>query len=251
MAAAIARGWAGAESGPPPESMLFTDSGSGRAQRLADDVGGVRVDSLDELAERSDLIVLAVKPAALDEVRGPIDGRVEAVASVLGATTLRTLREALPATPVLRLMPNVAVELRRGVICHAPIGTGPDREALFTALAAFSALGSVVEVEEDLINAATAVMGCAGAYLARACRELISAGVDAGLAPELSDRLVREMALGTGDLLEIYEPREIETAIASPGGSTEAGLLAFSAAGGPAAFEAAVVSSLERMRGER
>lgn len=249
MAAAIARGWASADSGP--DSMLFADSGSGRAQRLATEVGGIRTDSLQELADGSDLIVLAVKPAALADVAGAIDGRADVIASVLGATTVRQLEEALPATPILRLMPNVAVEVRRGVICHTPIAPGPGQDALLGALDAFRGLGSVIEVEEELIDAATAVMGCAGAYLARGCEELIASGVAAGLAPALSERLVREMASGTGDLLGRYTPGEIETAIASRGGSTEAGLAAFAAAGGPQAFDAAVVASLERMRGTR
>ena len=249
MAAAIARGWASADSGP--DSMLFADSGSGRAELLADEVGGVRAGSLEELADGSDLIVLAVKPAALESVAGAIDGRADAIASVLGATTVQQLQAALPATPVLRLMPNVAVEVQRGVICHAPIAPGPGRDDLLDALGLFESLGSVIEVEEELIDAATAVMGCAGAYLARGCEELIASGVAAGLAPALSERLVREMASGTGDLLGHYSPREIETAIASRGGSTEAGLAAFAAAGGPGAFDAAVVASLERMRGTR
>ena len=231
--------------------MLFTDSGSGRAQLLAGEVGGIRAGSLEELADGSDLVVLAVKPAALEDVAGVIDGRPEAVASVLGATTVRQLREALPATPVLRLMPNIAVELQRGVICHAPIAPGPGQEVLRSALGQFESLGSVIEVEEDLLDAATAVMGCAGAYLARGCEQLIASGVTAGLAPALSERLVREMASGTGDLLGHRSTRDIETAIASPGGSTEAGLAAFAAVGGPQAFDAAVAASLERMRGTR
>jgi pyrroline-5-carboxylate reductase len=249
MAAAIARGWAGADSGP--DSMLFADSGSGRAQELATEVGGARANSLEELADGAGLIVLAVKPAALAAVAEAIDGRADAIASVLGATTLRRLGEALPATPVLRLMPNIAVEVQRGVICHAPIAPGPGRDVLLGALDPFRSLGSVIEVDEGLLDAATAVMGCAGAYLARGCEELIASGIDAGLEPELSERLVREMASGTGDLLRLHTPREIEAAIASPGGSTEAGLHAFAAAGGPRAFDAAVAASLERMSESR
>ena len=64
--------------------MLFADSGSGRAELLAGEVGGTHAGSLEELADGSDLIVLAVKPAALEDVAGIIDGRSEAVASVLG-----------------------------------------------------------------------------------------------------------------------------------------------------------------------
>src|ERR1700710_681381 len=62
MAAAMARGWAGEF-----ERMLFSDSGSGRARALADELGGETA-SNGEIAERADFVVLAVKPAALDAV---------------------------------------------------------------------------------------------------------------------------------------------------------------------------------------
>ena len=57
--------------------MLFADSGSGRAQGLADELGEERVASLEELADRSDLVVLAVKPKALAEAAPAIAGRVD------------------------------------------------------------------------------------------------------------------------------------------------------------------------------
>ena len=64
MAAAMARGWAGAD-GDSPSKMLFTDSGSGRATALAEEVGGKAVDTNEQLVSESDFVVLAVKPAAL------------------------------------------------------------------------------------------------------------------------------------------------------------------------------------------
>ena len=244
MAAAMARGWASVKRGP--DEMLFADSGSGRAQALADELGEERVASLEELADRSDLVVLAVKPKALAEAAPAIAGRVDGVVSVLGATTVATLRDAFGDTPVLRTMPNLAVEVHRGVICH----TAPD-EAMVPALELLGALGTTVQMDEETIDAATAVMGCAPAYLARAVEALIEAGVRAGLDPDLSDMLVREAAAGTGEHLLSREPREMQVAIASPGGSTEAGLEALEDAGGPAAFAAAVEASLERMAGVR
>jgi pyrroline-5-carboxylate reductase len=244
MAGAMARGWASVKRGP--DEMLFSDSGSGRAQALADELGEVRVESLEELADRSDVVVLAVKPNALAEAAPAIAGRVDGVISVLGATPLASLREALGETPVLRTMPNLAVEVHRGVICHTAA-----EPALGPALELLGALGTTVELEEDRLDAATAVMGCAPAYLARAVEALIEAGVEAGLDPELSDMLVREAAAGTGEHLLSREPREMQDAIASPGGSTEAGLEALEEAGGPDAFRAAVSASLERMAGVR
>lgn len=245
MAGAMARGWARAAGGP--EAMLFADSGSGRARSLADEVGGVSVGSLEELAERSSLVVLAVKPAGLEDAAAPIADRVDGVVSVLGATPLSALRAELGSTPVLRTMPNLAVEIRRGVICHTPAGGG--EEALTGAIGLLSVLGKVVELDESQLDAATAVMGCAPAYFALAAEALIEAGIEAGLAPDLSSSLVREAVAGVGEHLLSRDPGPMQRAIASPGGSTEAGLEALAAAEVPAAFRAAVDASLKRMAG--
>ena len=248
MAAALARGWARADRGP--DEMLFTDSGSGRAEKLATEVGGRSCGSVAEMADRSDLVVLAVKPAGLDAVAPEIAGRTGAVISVLGATPLERLKAALDPTPVLRTMPNLAVEIGRGVVCHAS-PPGERSPAVADAIELLSALGTVVEVAEEEIDPATAVMGCAPAYFALAAEALITAGVEAGLEPELSSRLVSEAAAGTGEHLLVREPGPMQVAIASPGGSTEAGLDELAERGVHDAFRAAVVASLERMRGER
>jgi pyrroline-5-carboxylate reductase len=235
MAAAIARGWAGEF-----ERMLFSDSGSGRAAELAAEQGG-EVASNTEIAERADLVVLAVKPAALDAV-APELGAARSVVSILAATPLERVAAAFPQAEVLRLMPNVGVEVRRGVLCVAG-------EASAAVRAKLELLGHVVELADGDFDEATAVMGCAPAYLALAVEALADAGAEAGLDPELARELVVETTAGTAELLRIRHPADVRKAVASPGGSTEAGLEALDREGARAAFEAAVAASLERMRG--
>lgn len=247
MAGAMARGWS--RCGAPPGQMLFADSGSGRAQALAEEVGGERVDSLEELADRSDLVVLAVKPARLEAAAAPIAGRTGAVVSVLGATPLARLEPALAPTPVLRTMPNLAVEVCHGVVCHTPVPAG--NPALTEAVELLRQLGSVYEVQEDDIDPATAVMGCSPAYIALVTEALIEAGVEAGLEPELSAELVSQATAGVGQHLLSHDPGPMQIAIASPGGSTQAGLDALAERDVKAAFKAAVAASLERMAGSR
>jgi len=249
MAAAVARGWARASL--RPATMLFTDSGSGRAQALADELGGVRLGSVEDMADRADLVVLAVKPAALDEVAPRIAGRTGGVISVLGAPPLARLEPALAPTPVLRTMPNLAVEIGHGVICHTPLAAADRSGVLGEALALLGSLGSVVEVAEGELDPATAVMGCAPAYIALAVEALIEAGIEAGLDAELSARLVSAAAAGVGQHLLTHEPGPMQRAIASPGGSTEAGLDELAERDVHAAFKAAVDASLERMAGTR
>ena len=235
MAAAIARGWAGEF-----EQMLFSDSGSGRAQALAEELKGEAV-SNEEIGRRADLVLLAVKPDKLEEVAPALGGASEVI-SVLAVVSLERLRAAFPAAAqVLRVMPNVGVEVRAGVLCVAGSASPEGREKL-------SLLGHVVEIAEEDFDEATAVMGCAPAYLALAVEALADAGARAGLDEELARELVVETAAGTAELLRRRHPADVRKAVASPGGSTEAGLEALEREGARAAFEAAVDASLARMK---
>jgi pyrroline-5-carboxylate reductase len=235
MAAALARGLAGEVDG-----MLFADSGSGRAAKLAAELGGEALPAA-EVADRADAIVLAVKPAALDAVAPELQD-AEEIVSVLAATPLARLREAFPDALILRTMPNIGVEVRQGVICVSGDALSP------WVGAALEQIAHVVEIEDDDFDGATAVMGCAPAYLALAVEAIGDAGAEDGLDPELARELIVETTAGTAELLRLRHPADVRRAVASPGGSTEAGLEALDREGARGAFTAAVVASLWRMR---
>jgi pyrroline-5-carboxylate reductase len=235
MAAAMARGWKGEF-----ETTLFSDSGSGSAAKLAAELGGEAVANT-EIARRADLVVLAVKPAKLEQAAAELaDAKV--LISLLGATSLEKIAAAFPNAEAHRVMPNVGVEVGRGVLCLAGPPSPPVREKL-------AVLGHVVELADEDFDAATAVMGCSPAYLALAVEAIADAGAADGLDPELARELVVETAAGTAELLRRHDPAALRAAVASPGGSTEAGLEALDREGAREAFTAAVEASLRRMRG--
>lgn len=236
MAAAIARGWTGQW-----EQMLFFDPDSDRARKLAGDLGGEAVESNGQLAERSDVVLLAVKPGALQQAAGELAG-AESVISILGATSLENVQAAFPNAEVGRIMPNLAVEVGGGVLCITGNFSSETREKL-------SVLGSVVEMPDSQFDIATALMGCSPAYFALVAEALVEAGIEAGIERELAEKLVIEAAAGTGSLMRIRRPADLRIAVTSPGGSTEAGLAALEREGAREAFAAAVRASLDRMRG--
>ncbi len=236
MAAAFARGWAGRW-----EQMLFFDPDSERARKLAGELGEEVVGSNGELAERADVVVLAVKPSALEQAAGELAG-ASAVLSILGATSLEKVQAVFPNAEVGRIMPNVAVEVGGGVLCVSGEFGSEVREKL-------DLLGHVVELPDSQFDVATAVMACSPAYFALVAEALADAGVDAGLDEKLVERLVVEAAAGTGSLMRIRRPADVRISVTSPGGSTEAGLDALDREGAREAFAAAVRASLERMRG--
>ena len=246
IAAAMARGWAADEGGP--EQMLFTDSGSGRAAALAEEVGGEALESNEELAERSDLLVLAVKPGALGEVAAETQS-AQVVLSLLGGTPLANLADAFPNAARMLAIPNVAIEARVGVLAFAA-----DRHAAAESVAEvreqLDLLGRVVELDEELIEPATVVMGCSPAFLALVIEAIATAGAADGLDPELAHSLIVDTTAGTAEVLRRHDPATLRDAVASPGGSTEAGLRVLDQRDVFEAFEAAVRASIAKSRGE-
>jgi pyrroline-5-carboxylate reductase len=169
------------------------------------------------------------------------------VLSVLAATPVARVKEAIPGVPVARLMPNQPVEVRRGVLCLvAPEQFPAELKARLVELLA--RLGKLVVVEEELIDAAMAVMSCSPAYVALVAEALTNAGVEEGLDPELASKLVAGTLAGTAALLEVRKPEAIRQAVAPPGGATEAGLKALERGGLEPALADAVRASLERFR---
>jgi pyrroline-5-carboxylate reductase len=248
MAGGLARGWAGTQGEPgAPESMAFADADPNKASRLAEEVGGEAMVGNLSVADNSDLVVLAVKPNVLDEVAPDLVQAGTPVLSILAGTSLETLHEALPGIDLIRVMPNLGAQLRQGVLCVTfPKGTGDPRRGRITQL--LGLVGEVIELDEDLIDAATAIMGCSPGYLALMAEVLVEAGVKEGLTEDQTTRMISKAMSATGGLLELHEPGALKRAVASPGGMTEAGLNALEERRIREILLAAVDASLERVR---
>ena len=227
--------------------MLFCDLDTARAESLAGNVRGETRDSLPELRDDCDVLLLAVKPAALNDVAAELEGRAPALVSVMAATTVARLGEAFPGVPVLRVMPNQPVEVGRGVLCYVP-PEDMDDDLSNELIALLGTLGMAVAVPEDRIDAAMAVMSCAPAYVALFAEALAAGGERNGLDRALALELVAGTLEGTAELLRERDPAAIRAAVAPPGGATEAGLDALAANRFEDAIAAAVEASLERFR---
>jgi pyrroline-5-carboxylate reductase len=227
--------------------MLFADADHTRASALAEEVGGEAFEGNLALADNSDLVVLAVKPNVLDEVAPDLIQAGTPVLSILAGTPLKTLHEALPGIDLVRVMPNLGAQLRQAVLCVVygerlgETERGRIKELL-------GLLGDVIELDEGLIDAATAIMGCSPGYLALMAEVLVEAGVREGLTADQALRMVSGAMSATGGLLELHEPAALKRAVASPGGMTEAGLNALEERKIQETLDAAVDASLERVR---
>jgi pyrroline-5-carboxylate reductase len=234
MARALAQGW-----GDP---LLCTDAGSGRAQRLADELGGEAPASNRELAERADLVILAHKPAQLAEVAWEAAGAAKAVVSLLAGTSQADVRSAYPGVPVFRVEPNTAAQVRRGVFVFAEPEPPEDAALRERVRELFARLGTVVDVPERLMEVAGACSGVGPAYWALLVEAQVDAAVKAGLPAPLASTLVTETMAGSAELLRARggDTLAVRREVASPGGTTARGLAALERGGVRAAFAAAM-----------
>ncbi len=242
MARALARGWA--------EPVLCSDPVAERARALAEEVGGEALADNGEVAARADVVVLCHKPAQLDHVAGEVAPRANAVVTILGGTPLQRVRAAYPGIPVFRFIPNLPVEVRRGVLCYARDGDpgDPGDPALQErVLELFGRVGEVIPVEESQIDVAMGLMSNAPAYVALVVEAWVDAGVRRGLSPEQAAQMVVGAVGGTAELLRArdMDTLAVRREVTSPGGSTARGLAALERGGVRAAFADALDAVLD------
>ena len=164
--------------------------------------------------------------------------RIEVLQSLLG-------RECR----VLRAMPNTPALLGAGMAALAA-GPSANEDDLSWAEGILSAVGKVVMVEEELLDAVTGVSGSGPAYLFSVAEAMIAAGVEAGLDPEVADTLTRQTLLGSAMLLTESEdpPEQLRVNVTSPGGTTAEALKVFEERNLRDIFREAILAATERSK---
>src|SRR5579875_2038793 len=197
-------------------------------------------------------VVLAVKPpdvpAACEEIAA-LAAPPRRVLSIAAGVTTAALRTWLgPDGPaVLRAMPNTPALVGAGASAVAA-GAGADRDDLAWAESILRAVGTVVTVDERLLDAVTGLSGSGPAYVFLVAEALIDAGVLVGLPRPVARDLTVQTLLGAARLLaETGEaPEALRAGVTSPGGTTAAGLRALEVGGVRAAMIDAVVAATAR-----
>jgi pyrroline-5-carboxylate reductase len=241
MASALARGIG--------EPVLVHDVDERKAAALAEELGGEAVGSNAELAERADALVLCHKPSQLDDVASEIEA-ARVVVSILAATPTDRLAEAYPGASIYRFIPNMPTEVRRGVLCYVAgprASEGPEDEILEL----MGRAGHVIRLDEEpLIEPAMALMSCGPAFLALVAETFAEAGAAHGLDPDDAMRMVVETMGGTAEYLarHEYDGPALRRRVATPGGTTERGLITLEERGLRDVTRAAVDAVVEATR---
>jgi pyrroline-5-carboxylate reductase len=178
-------------------------------------------------------VLLGFKPQKLDEIVPALEPRVgpaTLVVSILAGVELASLRARFPrARSVLRAMPNLPVSEGMGVV--ALFGEGGSARELASA---FAPLGLVVEARDEVeFGAVGALAGAGPAYVARFIEALAKAGVERGLEPEAAARIALKTVHGTASMAAARgeDMAALAKRVASPKGTTEAGLAELDAEG--------------------
>ncbi|WP_404480319.1 pyrroline-5-carboxylate reductase family protein [Novosphingobium sp. BL-52-GroH] len=201
---------------------------------------------------RFDAILLGVKPQGLDDVApqlAPLAGRQAVLFSILAGVEFESLAARFPeAGGLVRIMPNLAAAIGKSPVALDARGLDETGRAAVTAL--MTPLGTPEWLAgEHLFDAVTALAGCGPAFVYRFIDSLAAGGAALGLEEGQSQRLALAMVEGAARLAgaSAFSPGELADKVASPGGSTRAGMNVLDAGGALAAVVAdAMAASRDR-----
>jgi pyrroline-5-carboxylate reductase len=250
MATALAKGWLAAGLLDPARS-LASDPAPAARERFTAGTGVRSAESNADVLAAADLLILAVKPQAMSGLLAEITPRVERrhlLVSIAAGVTLDQLAAGLGADArLVRVMPNTPCLVGASASGFAP---GPTATAEDVAVVErlFAAVGTAVRVPEPLLDAVTGLSGSGPAFVYVMIEALADGGVRAGLPRDTAQKLAAQTVLGAAKMvLETGQhPGALKDAVASPGGTTIAGLHALERAGVRAALIDAVTAAASR-----
>lgn len=230
--------------------VLISDADPARPRAIKNKRVFTGRDNVD-LAKRSDIIIIAVKPQDIDrvlrEIRPWVKGKL--VISIAAGVSTKFIEKTLGGARVIRVMPNLPLLANRGMsaITAGRRATGEDMKK---ARGIFAGLGEVAEVRENLMDAVTALSGSGPAYYFLFTSLLAEAGEASGLRKDLADRLAKATFTGAARLAESggLSMADFVKKVASKGGTTEAALKVFKRKKLGAILKQAVAAAMQRSR---
>ncbi len=248
LGSAIVEGWLSTGAVDPADLIILTPSdkpAAGAARTL-----GSRINPPAEMLADAHALVLAVKPAAWRDASAPVIPSLApdaTVVSVMAGVRTAQLSSAFDGRLVVRVMPTTAVAKGQGVA--AVWSADPAARAMAHAL--FAPLADIVDLDEERhMDVATAVAGSGPAYVHAFTLALAKAARASGLDPDTAMKLARGAARSAAaSAANAASLDDLIAQVASPGGTTQAGLKALNAdAALDDAVQAAVAAALRRTR---
>jgi len=249
MATALAQGWLRAGL-LRADGCRASDPLSSARQTFTAETGCAAVADNREVVTASDLLVLAVKPqsmaALMSEVRSALKGRL--VVSIAAGITLRQLAAGLGADcRLIRVMPNTPCLVGASAAGYSP-GDNATAEDITLVDRLLNVVGVAFRVPEHLLDAVTGLSGSGPAFVYLMIEALSDGGVRVGLPRDVATALAAQTVLGAAKMVLDTQthPGVLKDMVASPGGTTIAGLHALERGGVRGALMDAVEAATRR-----
>jgi pyrroline-5-carboxylate reductase len=237
----------------PAKAIHATDVRADRLKEL-DRQYGIQVSSDNaEMVRQADIVILAVKPqimeAVLKEIAPAVTRRTLLISIAAGVSTAKIRAGLGKDARLIRVMPNTPALVLEGATAIAK-ADGLEPDDLDTAGEIFSAVGRVVVLTEDLLDAVTGLSGSGPAYIAVVIESLADGGVRMGLDRITAMTLATQTVLGAAKLLleTGLHPGALKDMVSSPGGTSIAGIAALEEGGIRTTFIKAVERATQRSR---
>jgi pyrroline-5-carboxylate reductase len=250
MATALARGWLSAGLARR-DTLLASDPLPQAREAFTRETGVPAHDDNRAVVDHSELLVLAVKPqqaeAVLREARPAVSGR-HCLVSIAAGVTLKQLSTWLGTTcRLVRVMPNTPCLVGASASAFAPGETATEEDVRLVDRL-LSAVGRAIRLPEKLLDAVTGLSGSGPAFVYVMIEALSDGGVRVGLPRDVATLLAAQTVLGSARMvLETgLHPGLLKDMVASPGGTTIAGLHALERGGVRAALMDAVEAATLR-----
>ena len=234
----------------PASAVYVSDHKENRAEELRRRHGINAYVGAGEFVGKVDVLVLAVKPKDATKALAEISPREDTlIISVMAGITLAALERALPNNPCIRVMPNTPQSVGEGMAAYA-MGSSAREHHQEIVETIFAAVGKVVGVTENLMDAVTGLSGSGPAFAFLVIDALADGGVAAGLPRAKAITLAAQTMLGAAKMvLETHEhPDVLRDAVTSPGGTTVAGIRKLERCAVRSAFIEAVLAATKRSR---
>jgi len=235
-------------SGAQPSGIVVCEIDAAKRRELELAFPGVAV---VETIPSCDQAVIAVKPAVVEAAcRSAVAAGAVRIVSIAAGVRIARLAEACGSSVrVIRAMPNTPalVGAAATAFVAGPGCTSADRKWAGDLLGSF---GTVIEVDEPMLDAYTGLIGSGPAYLFYVAEALRDAAIAEGFDESTSAELVARLFVGTAALLE-REPNRataLREQVTSPNGTTAAGMSVLIDRKMQQAFVAAVRAATERSK---
>src|SRR5947208_9286890 len=237
----------------PAKSIYSADVRGERLTELAKQFGIQAAADNSDLVSRCDVVILAVKPQIMEPVLreiAPAVTRQKLLISIAAGVSTAKIRAMLNRDArLIRVMPNTPALVLEGVTAIAK-GQHLEPGDLDTARQIFEAVGRVVILDEDLMDAVTGLSGSGPAYVAVVIESLADGGVRMGLDRITAMTLATQTVLGAAKLLleTGLHPGALKDMVSSPGGTSIAGIAALEEGGIRTTFIKAVERATQRSK---